>query len=369
VTDLQVSLIILGVLAIIAVYIFNRVQENRYRRDTEKVFASTSRDALLDEDDAPPPPVEAPRPVRRASEVENTPESASAKTQFVEPTLGLEHQHRNDAFEFSPHIDYVVRVRGARAVSGRQVKDAVDRFRFAAKPVRWRGKIDGSQAWQEVSGPTQIFSEFQVGLQLTNRGGPASDVDIASFLGMVRNVGAEAGLEVEAPDEEEAQKRAQSLDQFCSAVDLLIGLNVVTADGTPLHGTKVRALAESEGMILGADGAFHFRGESGDAFFTLTNSEGRPFTADRIKNTTTAGVTFLFDVPRVRGGTRAFEKMVGVARNFAQALHGIVVDDNRKPLNDPEVKRISGQLDEIYARMEEHGIPGGSPVALRLFTE
>ncbi len=50
--------------------------------------------------------------------------------------------------------------------------------------------------------------------------------------------------------------QAAEIDRFCAAVDLEIGVNLVSR-GTPFSGTKIRALAEAAGMVLGDDGGVH----------------------------------------------------------------------------------------------------------------
>lgn len=49
--------------------------------------------------------------------------------------------------------------------------------------------------------------------------------------------------------------QAAEIDRFCAAVDLEIGVNLISR-GTPFSGTKIRALAEAAGMVLDDDGAF-----------------------------------------------------------------------------------------------------------------
>src|SRR5205085_6575924 len=48
-TDLQLGLLAIGVLAVIAVVVYNRWQERAARRDAEQAFASAHTDVLLDE--------------------------------------------------------------------------------------------------------------------------------------------------------------------------------------------------------------------------------------------------------------------------------------------------------------------------------
>lgn len=364
-TDLQLELIVVGALAIVGVYAYNRFQERKYRRDMENALPTQTRDVLLEKESEPRPAPVTPR----KSVASNEAAAENGSHTNVEPTLGLDHSSAALVDGFDPEIDYVVDLACDKAFTGRQLKEALDKYRFSAKPVRWRGKLEGTNAWDEVSGPNKIYTDLQVGLQIANRKGPLAELDFASFLGMVKNVALDLGARTEFPNDGDPLERAQALDEFGSEVDLLIGLNVLSTDGAPMQATKIRALAEAEGMSLGADGVFHYKDESGERLFTLANHEARPFAPEHMKTMTTNGITFLLDVPRVREGSRVFEKMVSVARNFAHALHAIVVDDNRKPLLDPEVKRIRAHLDEIFKRMGERGIPAGSPTAARLFSE
>jgi FtsZ-interacting cell division protein ZipA len=172
----------------------------------------------------------------------------------------------------------------------------------------------------------------------------------------------------ELPEFAPALAQAGELDEFCADVDVVVGINVIARTGQVFHGTKIRALAESAGMHLRADGVFHVTDEHGATLFSLDNQEAEPFLADRIRNLTTPGITFLLDVPRVGNGLRAFDRMVAVSRGMADSLDGMLADDNRVLLNDTGLDKIRNQLRSIYAAMEHRAIPPGSPIALRLFS-
>ena len=135
-------------------------------------------------------------------------------------------------------------------------------------------------------------------------------------------------------DVAEAHAMAVQLDRFCADVDIAIGINVVTREGSPFSGTKIRALAEAAGLKLEPDGVFYLRGDYGDTLFTLDNHEPMPFVPEQMKTLSTSGITFLLDVPRVADALRAFDAMLAMARNFAAALGGTLVDDNRTALSD-----------------------------------
>ena len=367
-SDLTLSLVVLGAIFIAGVYAFNRLQERKFRRETEQSFSKPEHDALLDE-----PTVTRVKQRNEALQKESSPATPSVVArpkEFSEPSLGLAPLAR-PASSFKPNelIDFVATITGEHMRTGKELKEAVDRYRYHGKPVRWLGRTTTSVDWVDVAGPAQDFTEFKAALQLANRGGPASQLDIASFIGMIKNVAAELKYHADFPPEDSALQRAEVLDRFCAEVDLLIGVNVMSTDGGSFPASKIRALAEADGMTLQPDGAFHMRDEKALELFSMGNQEPRPFLSDQVKQMSTTGVTFLLDVPRTANGAAVFDRMASAARRLSEAIQAKVVDDNRAPLTEMELKRIRAQLDKIYARMAREGIAAGSPDAMRLFAE
>ncbi len=184
---------------------------------------------------------------------------------------------------------------------------------------------------------------------------------------MVQNFSAQVNASADCPDVREAYAQALALDELCSEVDVMIGINIISRDGGALTGAKIRVLAEASGLKLGADGMFSFRDEKNIVLFSLGNLEPLPFLPDTLRTLTTHGVTFLLDVPRVANGEMVFEQMMRNAESFADAVGGIMVDDNRVPLSAGGIGKIKQQLIAIESMMSTRNIPAGSEVALRLF--
>jgi hypothetical protein len=243
-----------------------------------------------------------------------------------------------------------------------------DAFGVIAKPVRWVGYNEATREWEQLEEGGELpVRRLRLGLQLVDRTGPVSEADVAAFTGAAQGLAGDLAAVLDLPATRLLDQAAE-LDRFSAAVDLEIGVNLVSR-GVPFSGTKIRALAEAAGMTLGDDGVFTRRDDDGRVQFTLHNLESAQFTPDGIRNLTTHGLTFVLDVPRVDHGERVFAQMAELAKRFAETLQGTLVDDNRQPLSDVQLDHIRREfIGKPQATMAAYGLPAGSAQALRLFS-
>ncbi|MEQ1883277.1 MAG: cell division protein ZipA C-terminal FtsZ-binding domain-containing protein, partial [Burkholderiales bacterium] len=212
------------------------------------------------------------------------------------------------------------------------------------------------------------FSAVRCAIQLVDRAGPIGMETLSRFREKVAAAAQNLSATAEIPEIEPALERAAELDRFCAEVDVQLGINVVARSGEIFAGSKIRALAEASGMKLQLEGEFQLHDAGKALVYCLVNQQPPPFGTDNIRNLTTPGVTFLFDVPRTRDGLETFERMVTASRSMADALDGLITDDNRAVLNDAGLDKIREQLRSIYSTMEDYGIQAGGSLALRLFS-
>lgn len=239
-------------------------------------------------------------------------------------------------------------------------------LRRVGKPVRAFGRrADG--AWEALAGhPRSTYDQVEFGLQFADRGGALSQDQLDAFCRALYEFAAEQGGAVSCPDKADALQKAHELDLFCMEVDVLIGLNVVSADSRPFTSEAMHGLAEEAQLVLRADGSFHAVDGFGYTLFTLANQGEEPFPKDG-RGLTTHGVTLLFDVPRVADGLAVFDRMTRLGFDLAWRLEGRLVDDNGRAVNEESLKRDRSRLAAFYQRMEARGIPAGGERALRLF--
>lgn len=415
-TELQIGLIALGGTAVVGVFAYNKWQEYRHRKLAEAVFQPHHDDVLLG--DAPKParkveaavrhepeirvdepvaPVERiepmfvdapqatepepePQPEPRYPAVDPAPapspeiDSPFAADQEPEPLPVVEEEPPLQSVPvpaelLDPRLEFVVAMDMVEAVSASQILHSQREYlQRLSKPVHWLGFNERTREWERLPPDSNLpVRRLRVGLQLVNRLGPVSEGDFTLFTNAMQALADELMAVADMPDIRVLDQAAE-IDRFCAAVDLEIGINLVSR-ASAFSGTKIRALAEAAGMVLGIDGLFTRYDDEGRPQFSLQNYETAQFTPDTVRTLSTHGLTFLLDVPRVDHGERVFMQMTELAKRFAETLQGALVDDNRQPLSDSQLEHIRREfIGKPQATMASFGLPAGSAQALRLFS-
>lgn len=356
-SDLQISLLGIGACVVAGVYAFNLWQERQFRRRSEAAFEREHDDVLMPAAPAPD--------AASAARIEPTLDAAPAAPVFKPPA-----PRARAAVTVDPVIDYVVEAELAAPAASAGLHDELIGLAMDwHKSVLVAGYDAATGAWLPAGMDSGTeHAQLRFALQMSNRSGCIEQEQLSAFRDTVQKWVEGKGGKIKCLEIDLAHAMAVQLDRFCADVDIAIGVNVITRDGTPFSGTKIRALAEAGGLKLESDGVFYLRGDSGNTLYTLDNHEPMPFMPEQIKTLTTGGVTFLLDVPRVPDALRQFEGMLACARSFASTLGGTLVDDNRNALTEEAIDKIRLQLTGILATMEAGQIAAGGARALRLFS-
>jgi FtsZ-interacting cell division protein ZipA len=230
--------------------------------------------------------------------------------------------------------------------------------------------LDADDKWHLINDrvPKINFKQVACSLQLADRGGPVAKNLLNKFQYAVEDAGLNLNAHVEWQGNGDALQRAIELDQFCIEVDQLISVHLAQTD-TPIHGTKLKGLAEASGLTLMADGKFHCLNNSKqEPLFVLIDTNNQALTAENLRTNVLKSVTFQIEIPKVTNCEQVFNQMIGVAQKMASSLNGQLVDDNQKPLGDIQIEKIRQQLRVIHATMVARGIMPGSPASMRLFS-
>jgi FtsZ-interacting cell division protein ZipA len=393
-SDLQLSLLGLGAALVAGVWTYNKLQERKYRQSAEKVFRSEQPDVLAVE-----PEDAAAEADQFGAEPAFQPEPQDAyvmQDERREPVFDAEPEPAFEPAHIAPVEAYPEEAQPvAQAAVGRNAPptdwcdestDLVARLQFdngistddlrqaqsamqAHQRVHLRVFVEATPGrWlplAEAGGGSQTHVWFA--LQLVDRRGAVSTNDFEALRHSLQALASLRDGNLAFPDIAALGEQARALDEFCAQLDLQLALNVLDAGQGAFAGTKIRGMAEAAGMQLTSNGEFQALDENGNFLFALANM-GELFDPQTLKNVQTHGLTFLLDVPHVRNGGHAFERMLSSARQFAATLDAALVNAQRAPISDVMVDSIRKKIFEIHEQMNLAGIPAGGMRALRLFS-
>jgi len=425
-SDLQLALIVLGVLAVAAVAIYNVWQERQFRRRSEQALPQSGDDALMPGSQNGARSTAADGVVRNrltggsgaqatrpaaaglaasagAGDDEQDPArdpaaSSAAADPRREPHIGeaLDVHHTVAGTEAGPssrsHEVRPLAREPRRAEIRSNVASALEGpaglwypivFRLpavadASALAVIRSEVSGENHIADWIEPDMPATEIALGddlgatidrvlrIQAVDARGPASKAQFQQLLANAQRAADQVGGQATAPEPTAASETAASLHAFCISVDVSIGLNVAASNGG-LAGTKLRGLIEAAGFHSLPDHSFVLRDEAGNTLCTLTEGDGGGLDPQVLRSQSVRAISLLLDVPRTPGTMAQFERTATLARHFAQALSGSVVDDSGRVLDEASMARIRAQLGAMVKAMRAQGIEPGESLARRIF--
>ena len=428
-TDLQIALIAIGALIIIAVLIINWWQERRFHRQLDSNFSPLKNDALLDEpslesselqsaidhhdsdrfsinsevfeDSISEPSIQSYTEEILTEDVAHQPVSSDLPMQYDGELTGT-HADAESAVDAEPsegpreldvlpehaatlpamlqgQMDLTALLYLATATSVDAINNALGLlFKSFDKPV-FIHVLDANKQWhllEELTSNSEALnrqiSKVACSIQLADRGGAISRSTLNHFQLTVENFSLAINGHVEWQGKGDAFANAIALDEFCIEVDKTIGFHLAHGENGAFTGTKLKGLAEAQGLKLGADGYFKCIDEADvpqtNPLFVMFNRDDYPFSPDMLRTSVVKGITFQLDIPHVKKCTEAFNHMVQLAQQMEVSLNAVLVDDNNKVLGDVQIEKIRQQLKVIQANMLLRGIVPGSDSARRLFS-
>ena len=402
-SSLQIGLIVAGVVLVVAVIVYNHLQERRIQRNAARPPVRAAdlrtpreqqrveptlgmRDAeigggapavhtVADADGTFEVPGDViPLPAEMVDEGGTAPvasnDTALAENASTAPVgVGSSRGATGRTAAMPDHeVECLIPLQPAAPVAVSALGDAL-RARIG-KPMRWFGRSDARSDWQKLVPDTAgRFSEIVACLLLADRNGAVTRAQIDTFVRVVANLAPTLPAPFTAPDIGREVARAESLDRLCAELDVQIGLTVQKPDPGSIPGTRLRGVAEAAGFRLAPGGRFEYvQEETGTVLYTLQNLRPDAFTAESLRLTATNGVVFLLDVARSADPPRTFDQMKMAAKRMAKNLGAELVDDNQRPLDDAAFATIREQVSDAADALRAVHIEPGSPRALALFS-
>ena len=392
-TSLQLGLFAAGAALVAGVLVYNWVQERRIRRQIDEAFRQSASGAAARADEAGA--TGRIEPTLPGAVPENAPSARVAQArddEGYEPPLAIQNRIATDLSidehpaapvplsdttrspigergspQPDPDIECIIALQPPKPVAAGAL--AAGLHARLGRPLRWFGRRSAGLPWQLLkSDTTGEFSEVIACLLLANRAGAASRPLLDSYVRLVADIASGLPSPYIAPDPAAEAARAETLDRICADLDVQIGITLLKTETATITGTRLRGIAEASGFRLAEGGRFDWiHEETGAVLYSLQNYRSEPFSADALRTMSTPGAVFVLDVPRVSEPVRVYDQMKVAAKRIAQSLDAMLVDDNRRPLDDAALNAIREQVRNTATALREVRIEPGSARALALF--
>ncbi|MET0962388.1 MAG: cell division protein ZipA C-terminal FtsZ-binding domain-containing protein [Noviherbaspirillum sp.] len=366
-TDLQASLIAIGVAIVVGVISYNKWQEYKTRKSVERAFSDDQHDVLMHGDHAPlhEQRVEpgfgdpaAPVVPQEAGIGQPEPEAVPPPPEPTAMEETVLHAPRLD-LPVDQLIDCTIALGLESPLRGDRVLPVTHTLRHVGnKPVNFIGLANDGH-WEALA-HGRTYTMLQAGIQLASRNSALNEIEYSEFVSRLRQVADELGAECDVPDMSRIVSIARGLHQFVAEYGAQLSVNV-QSNRAPWQISTLLAALTRQGFDLRPDGRLVMPdGDGGTLFSIATNAGGGDETTSRL--------TLLLDVALVAAARDGYGAMISCARSLATRLDGTVVDDSSQPLSDDTLAEISTQVQTFYADMDNSEIPAGSTRALRLFS-
>jgi len=337
-TDLQLALIGFGVLVVVGVLAYNRIQERAARRRTEQAFPSDRVDVLMAQ------PGSAPRR-------EPLPDAAARR---AEGGTASAPEELPDA-----RLDYIIDLLPRSALSSASLLGAWAGIaaRFGRRALL--AVADAPDAWRRPSAAAPgNLRQVRAALQLVTRQGVTGEAEVVEFRTAVETLAAAIAASVSAPEMRQALESARTLDRACAEADIQVVLHVVAAPGASLDRDAIMAAAAALDIIFEDETRARVRDAEGRERYAL------------VIETTSSGpaLSVVLEVPRSPALGRTYREMLRAARSLAEALGASLQDDAQRTLDEAALESIGVELMRVEQSMEGLGVAPGGPLALRLFS-
>ena len=346
-SDLQIALILVGIVLILIVVVFNWWQDRRIRRRMQEHFPQRESDPLM------PSGFET---TRREPGL-GTPVLADPVSDDTGPEDDFD-----DPDEVDPTTEAVIDVRFAQPVETVQLFQALESLHsVGAKPVRIFA--ESSEGFHRSALRTgEAYVSVQLAVLLANRSGALTAIEWSQLWSVAQKLADQFDGAVEGPDQAPVMRQAADLDKLCASIDAQVGL--VLRFDEPRDTPEVMKVLHNAGFVQFGHQLAWVSEHQLPRFTALLDGQAAFDAATQ----PVGRIDLLVDIPNSTPDDQAFSRMASVGRDLARRLGGTLLDDQGNAVSDHADQAIDRQLQALYAQLEKAGFPAGQTRTSRVFS-
>jgi hypothetical protein len=257
-------------------------------------------------------------------------------------------------------------------VSAEQVlQHAPPSRRAGSKPFYIEGLDTETGQWEPLT-PGRRYGELQAGVQLASRSGPLNEIEYSEFVQKVEALAEALGARAEPPDMLEVVARARELDCLAAPLDAQLTITL-RSNGVAWSVGFVQQVAQRASLKAGAvPGRWVLPAdEEGAPPVLVLAVEAQAALAagdDAPQGSAVREAWLSLDVPQTPATVEPFPAWHLLSKQLCDDLDATACDDQGQPITLHAFDHIGREIDDLYGRLEQLGLPAGSPAARRLFS-
>ncbi len=240
--------------------------------------------------------------------------------------------------------------------------------RAGSKPFLIEGLNVDSGEWEPpLAG--QTYSEFQAGVQLTNRSGAINEIEYSEFVQTLQGFADAIGAMADCPDMLDVVARARELDAFAGEHDAQLAVHL-HARSAVWSVAYVQQHAARHGFVPGTvPGRLVLPSDEEGAPPVVTLSfDSQAALDDDPQRSVVSDVTLSLDVPQTDPRFAPYVAWQASAQALSLGMDAAIVDDQGQPITEAGFAAIGDELEHLYASLRSRDLAAGSPAARRLFS-
>jgi hypothetical protein len=284
---------------------------------------------------------------------------------------GMPHElpHLDARSQLDALIDVIATMELDSPVSGEAAIAALPPIRRVGNKLFLVEGLNADSGEWEALQTQRYYSAFQAGMQVANRQGPLNDIEFSEFVVKTQAFAEVFSATPEFPDMNEVVAQARELDHFASAHDAQLSFTLASRKAAWSPG-YVQQQAARIGFVPGViPGRMVVPASTpGLPPVLVLTFDARAAMAEDPNQAALRSVSLSLDVPQVAQSEQAFSRLCEAAQNLAQAMDGLITDDNGQVLTEAGIQMIDHDLRSLYDALAARDLSAGSLQARRLFS-
>ncbi|MBK1612006.1 cell division protein FtsZ [Rubrivivax gelatinosus] len=240
--------------------------------------------------------------------------------------------------------------------------------RAGTKPFYVEGLDTETGDWQQPQ-PGRRYGELQAGVQLASRSGALNEIEYSEFVQKLQAFAEATGAMPDFPDMLEVVARARELDALASPLDAQLTVTL-RSNHVAWSVGYIQQTAQRHGFLPGSlPGRLVLPGaEDGAPVMLVLSFDSQAALADDAQMAAVRDCTLTLDVPQTEARLEPFPTWHRLTTVLADEMDATAVDDQGQPVTLHAFDAIGQELQQLYAQLEQLGLPAGSPTTRRLFS-